>query len=293
MTREISGPSAPSTAAPDAWDRQLADAFAALLGRPLGEYDPDAVYAARIGGNLIDEAGFLRDPEWVRPAALRGALPVVWDCPVFDESDRSPVFDAGGSVFGVGAMGVGAMGERAGGGVPEGGVVGVPEASGAEPSALPEGFAGDVADVCFSPGLVRGADLAPLLERHGVDLADPALAGTWRVLFPRLVSDGTLLGALCAALDTGRTPGDLVPFTTGPGAEWAGALASVAHPGLRAHLGHFCTDGEEGLMPVHGSARAGLGEGEEGCVGVAGWEDMFGQIELAVVRLSDRVAGRL
>ncbi|MEU3601573.1 hypothetical protein ABZ714_23060 [Streptomyces sp. NPDC006798] len=44
----------PSTAT-DSWDQQLSDAFAVLLGRPLSEYDPGAVYAASADGNLLDE----------------------------------------------------------------------------------------------------------------------------------------------------------------------------------------------------------------------------------------------
>ncbi|MER6175960.1 hypothetical protein [Streptosporangium sp. NPDC001681] len=105
MTREPSTPvdsRAPSVSrtSPDGdWDRQLADAFAVLLGRPLREYDPDAVYVACVDGNLLNETGFRQDAAWVRPAALSGAEPVVWDYVLFDETERTPVFDVSGSFF--------------------------------------------------------------------------------------------------------------------------------------------------------------------------------------------------
>ncbi|MEU9338123.1 hypothetical protein AB0D49_34070 [Streptomyces sp. NPDC048290] len=249
----------------DAWDRQLADAFEVLLGRPLAEFDPEAVYAVRIGGNLIRETGFAGDAAWVRPAALRGAVPVVWDVPLVSDAGL-PAFDASRSVFEVG--------------MPEG-----------RPCPLPADFLAAVRDVCFAPGLLRGVDLAPLAERFGVDLADPALAGSWAVFVPLLVSDGTLLDALRTTLATGRAPEDLLPFTTEPDEEWEEALEAVAHPGLRAHLGHFCTDGEEGLMPLHEDIAWAGGLEEYGCAAVTGWEDGFGQVDFTVVRLSGRVAG--
>ncbi|GJF31512.1 hypothetical protein KNE206_42120 [Kitasatospora sp. NE20-6] len=258
-------PSKPRTSGEGDWNRQLADAFAVLLGRPLREYDPDAVYAACVGGNLLYETGFRRDALWVSPAALSGAEPVVWDCCLFDESDRTPVFDASGSLFEF---------------LP-------PEGAGA---ALPRDFAAALDAVGSGRRLVLGADLAPLVARYGVDLAAPALAGTWSVYFPRLASDGTLLDALRAALDTGHGPEDLVPFTTQPDEEWEEALAAIGHTGLRTHIGYFCTDGDEGLMPLSGDAMAGGPKGA-GCEPVAGWEDGYGQFDLTVVRLGDRAGG--
>ncbi len=250
-----------STAAAD-WDRRLADAFGMMLGRPLHEFDPGAVYAAGIGGNLIHELGFDRDAAWVRPRALSGAEPVGWDCPLFDDSQRTPVFDAAGSLFAIPA-------DR-------------------DAPALPGPFAAAVAAACFAEGLIRGADLAPLVVEHGVDLG--AHPGSWAVFFARLRSDGTLLDAFRAALDTGRTPEDLVPFEAAPDEDWEEALAAVEPPELRAHLGYFLTDGEEGLMPMLDDAPA-WGLDAHGCEPVMGWEDGFGQVDLAVIRLSGLVAG--
>ncbi|MEV4562052.1 hypothetical protein AB0K51_34470 [Kitasatospora sp. NPDC049285] len=251
-------------AADGAWDRQLAEAFAVLLGRPL-EQD-GAVYAACVGSNLIDETGFRRDAAWVRPGALRGVEPVRWDCYLSDATERTPVFDASGSVF--------EFWESA-----------------ERRAAFPVEFVTALDGACFSPGLIRGAELAPLVERFGVDLAEPAFDGAWTVFFARLRSDGSLFDAFRVALDTGTGPGDLVSFEVEAEEEWEEQLSAIGHEGLRAHLGFFCTDGDEGMMPMLEDASAG-GLESAGCEPVIGWEDGFGQIEVSIVRLSDRVAGR-
>ncbi|MDR3036050.1 MAG: hypothetical protein LBV78_23655 [Kitasatospora sp.] len=250
------------------WDRQLADGFAVLLGRPLTAFDAGAVYAAEVDGNLPAETGFRQEPSWVRPAALRGeeSVPGLW---VYDAGRALPRFDAARSLF---DFPTGAPGR----------------------DALPPAFLAAVGAACFRPSLIRGADLAPLVEEHGVDLADPACRGAWSVYFARLVSDGTLFGALVAALQTGRGPAELLEFEFEPEEEveesWRAGLAGVAHPGLRHHLGFFCTEGESGLMPVdHGSTGHRL-DGD-GCAGVMGWEDGYGQLEVNVVRLGGQVAG--
>lgn len=121
-------------------------------------------------------------------------------------------------------------------------------------------------------------------------LGDPALDGTWTVFFPRLVSDSTLLDALRAALATGHGPDDLLSFTTEPDEDWEEELAAINHSGLRAHLGPFCTDGEEGLMPLFDDEATAGGLEDEGCEAVAAWEDGHGQLAIRVVRLSDHVA---
>ncbi|AUG81391.1 hypothetical protein CFP65_6751 [Kitasatospora sp. MMS16-BH015] len=45
---------------------------------------------------------------------------------------------------------------------------------------FPEGLVAAVEAVCFQGRLVWGADLAPLLERYGVALISPELAGAGR-----------------------------------------------------------------------------------------------------------------
>lgn len=129
------------------------------------------------------------------------------------------------------------------------------------------------------------------MERYDLDLTDPALEGTWSVAFPRLASDGTLLDALRAALATGNGPGDLLALTAEVDEEWEEDLAAIEPPALRAHLGYFCTDGDEGLMPLSETELTAGVLDDEGCVAVAAWEDGHGQLDIRIVRLSAHVAG--
>ncbi|MFI1014722.1 hypothetical protein [Streptomyces sp. NPDC020965] len=252
------------------WDRQLARAFGVLVGRPLDEFDPDAVYAAGLRGNALYESGFLREPDWVLPEALSGVRPIPCPFGLSSEADRLPLFDASTSIFEF-------------------------DRCDSPQSPLPKDFAAALKAACFAGSLVRGADIAPLLDRFGVDLTAPALRDTWDIHFPRLVSDGTLLDALRVALDTGRTPEDLVPFTltlpTEPQEEWEEDLATIEHAALRTHLAYFCTDGEEGMMPRYQGETTTVLQ-DEGCEPVSGWEDGHGQIEIMVMKLSPLVAGR-
>ncbi|MET8830124.1 hypothetical protein ABZX40_32505 [Streptomyces sp. NPDC004610] len=259
-------PAAPTTS-PSDWDRQLAHAFGVLVGRPLDEFDPDAVYAVTLQGNALNESGFLKEPDWVRTQALSGAEPIPCDFGLSGRPDRRPQCDASTSVF-------------------EFWRCDSPE------SPLPKDFAAALMAASFGQYMIRGVELAPLLDRFGVDLTAPALKDTWDVCFPRLISDGTLLDALRVALETGRTPEDLLPFpfTTEPEEDWEEDLAGIEHPTLRRHLGYFCTDGEEGMMPV-GQDVSLFALEDEGCEPVYGWEDGHGQIDLAVIKLSPSVAG--
>ncbi|GAA3862303.1 hypothetical protein GCM10022243_30900 [Saccharothrix violaceirubra] len=247
----------------DDWRRQLVEAFELLLDGPLSRHPVDAVYATFLDGNLIHELEFHRDPAWVRPAALRGAEPVVWDLPLFDEDATAPTLDAAHSIF---------------------------EVDGRDPAPHPA-FHADLAAVAFAPGLVRGADLAVVAERHGVDLADGTWAGRWCVAYARLVSDGTLFDAMRVALALGDGPDGVLPLEAEAGEEWAEALEAVENPALRAHLAYFCTDGEEGLIYAGTDRTGGDILAGAGCEVVAHWEEGQSQVEFTVVRLSDLVAG--
>ncbi|MFJ4771044.1 hypothetical protein ACIP88_18360 [Streptomyces uncialis] len=269
MTAETPATRESSDAPLSDWDRQLAHAFGVLVGRPLDEFDPDAIYAVGLQGNALNESGFLREPGWVHPQALNGARPISCPFGLSSESDRQPLFDPSTSIFDFGRCD-------------------------SPRSPLPKDFAAALKTVCFAGSLARGADIAPLLDRFDVDLTAPALKDTWEIYFPRLVCDGTLLDALRVALDTGRTPGELVPlpftFPTEPEEEWEEELATIEHPALRTHLAYFCTDGEEGLMPLcRDETTSALVD--EGCEPVAGWEDGHGQITVMVMKLSPLVAG--
>ncbi|MEV4254555.1 hypothetical protein AB0J52_15505 [Spirillospora sp. NPDC049652] len=243
----------------DQWRARLADAFEILLGRPLASYDGDAAYATFLGGNLVHELGFVRDAAWLAPAALRGDEPVVWDCPVFDLDEPLPAFDASRSVFEL---------DKAG---------------------LPPGFEADLASAFFAGRLVLGGDLARLLDAHGLDGA--ALDGAWTVCHPRLVSDGTLFDAMRVATALGAAPESLLPFEAEPAEEWREALAALTPPELGAHLGFFCTDGEEGLMYLGTDEQVADRFAAKGGTLVAHWEEGQGQVEFTVVQARGRLAG--
>ncbi|NEB01371.1 hypothetical protein [Streptomyces sp. SID13726] len=254
MTRE----SAVSEADAGNWRGQLTQAFEILLGRPLPGDEPGAVHAVYFGGNLIHETGFDRDAAWVSPAALSGAEPVLWDM-----GERPLEFDASGSIFEI-----------------------VTSHSGVSPE-----FAADLGTACFARGLLRGGDLAPLLVRHGIDLAGPEWSDAWYLAYPRIPSDGTLFDAMRVALGIGDGPESLVEADVEVSEEWEEALSALPSPELRAHLALYCTDGDDGLMYL-GEDRSGGGLlEEEGCSLVANWEEGQSQVEFAVVRLSDLVAG--
>ncbi|MFI7538270.1 hypothetical protein [Streptosporangium sp. NPDC049376] len=150
------------------------------------------------------------------PAVLRGAEPVVWDCPVFDLEEPLLEFDASRSVFEF------------------------------DEAGLPPEFETDLAAACFSGRLVLGGDLAPVLARHGLSASD--LRGTWTVCYPRLVSDDTLFDTMRVATALGTGPESLLPLEAEAAEEWREALADRTSPELFAHLSFFCTEGEEGLM---------------------------------------------
>ncbi|MEU5695241.1 hypothetical protein [Actinosynnema sp. NPDC020468] len=247
----------------DDWRRQLTEAFGIMLGGPLAAHSPDADYAAYVGGDVFDEFGYNRDPAWVRPAALAGAEPVVLECGLFDQGEPPSRFDAARSLF---------------------------EFEDLE-SAPHQGFAADVAEVAVADGVVRGADLAVLAQRHGVDLADEAWADSWYVRYPRLVSDGTLFDAVRVALTLGDGPESVLPLKAEATDAWARALEAVEDPGLRAHLAYFCTDGGRGLMHLganQGSDDTLVGKGSEV---LANWLEGQSQVEFTVFRLSEAVSG--
>ncbi|PPK67421.1 hypothetical protein V5P93_005547 [Actinokineospora auranticolor] len=248
---------------PQDWRRQLTEAFEVFLGGPLSDHAPDADYAVYLEGNLIHEVGFDRDPAWIRPSALSGAEPVVWDVPLFDDSDTPSTFDAARSIY---------------------------EIHGVDPAAHPA-FLADLAEVAFQDSLLRGADLAVLVDRHGIDLTDPAWADHWYVTYTRLTTDGTLFDAMRVALAIGDGPESLLDVDAEPEEEMAEQLEAVEHEGLRAHLGFFCTEGDEGMIFLGDEWAGGKFLVDEGCAPIAHWEEGQSQVELTVVRLSESVAG--
>ena len=82
------------------WEDLLTAAFEILLERPLSSYDPNAVYAAFFGGNLMSEMGYNRRPAWLDADALAGRKTITIDDLSLYYLDEPPLrFDASGSVF--------------------------------------------------------------------------------------------------------------------------------------------------------------------------------------------------
>ncbi|MFM9701002.1 hypothetical protein [Streptomyces europaeiscabiei] len=265
MTRESSDPRSS-----DQWRTELAQGFEALLGRPLSGYPSDAVYAACFGGNLISELRFDRDPAWVEAAALSASETVSFDSLFLYNfmDDELLRFDASQSLFEFD-----------------------------DSSGLPAGFLSDLAAASMSdPGfVVRGRDLAVLVERHGVDLGSPDLAGTWYVCDARIASDGTLIDALRVATGIGDGPESLADFDGQIDEAWETALAAVTDPRLRSHLRLGCETyfgSGEGLIYLGDKSPSGdeavLPDGD--CTLIACWDEAENQREVRVVQLSKNVA---
>ncbi|MEO3974917.1 hypothetical protein [Streptomyces sp. CAU 1734] len=145
--------------------------------------------------------------------------------------------------------------------------------------------------------LVRGAALAPLLGRHGVDLTGGAAAelNCWLTVLLRVATDGTLHDAMRAATFTERGPGHLVSVhdmnrVRAAARPWEERLGAVAHPALRDHLRMLCLTEEDARS--EGGFRCESGDwpwadvpAAAGCSVVAGWGFGESQAGTAVVRL--------
>ncbi|MFJ8112716.1 hypothetical protein [Streptomyces sp. NPDC096132] len=226
------------------WDGALDGAFQVLLGgKPLE--DPAAAYGVYSSG-LTD-----REPkELPYPGADEHPFsPAQWR---FDFSESLFCFDSH-LLAGTGPWG-------------EGGHKG--------PRPFDEAFVAEVRAAATDGAegvVVRGADLGPLLERHGVDLTHSGskkLNG-WLSVLLRVVTDGSLTEA-----------------------QWEEALGAIAHPELRDHLRMLCLDEEDARdrgayycgadrWPFTTYVLDGIG-----CSLVAGWEFGESQAGTAVVRLS-------
>jgi hypothetical protein len=184
--------------------------FEILLGRPLDSFDPGVTYAEYVGGPWPDEV--LLDAAWLRPAALRRPEAVR-----IAELTRAVVLDA--SRFGF-----------------EADVL---------KDVLGAAFVRDlraVGEDLDAELMVDGRELAAVLKRHRVDLRSPetseALEFTVTAAL-RLPCDGTLAGAMHAALDLDHPlPQGSAEATVTDG--WEAALAPVGDDVLRDHLRMHC-----------------------------------------------------
>lgn len=280
-----------SAAGPGAWDAALDGAFQMLLGGKSDE-DPAAVYGVYYADDSIDE--FLFPNTWATPEGLAGHEPGELPLPGAEEYPFSPAewrFDFGESLFCFDGQFLDAIGPWGEGGHKS-------------PRPFSDGFVADLRAVAIDGAsnlLVRGADLGPVLARHGVDLTHESseqLNG-WLTVLLRVATDGTLADAMRAATFTGRGPDHLAPFddegyVDAAEPRWEKTLSAVSHPALRDHLRMLCLD-------AHGARCCGAFYcgaeqwpfttgilDEIGCTLVAGWEFGESQAGTAVVRLPGR-----
>ncbi|MGW0589916.1 hypothetical protein [Streptosporangium sp. NPDC002607] len=276
------------------WGAALASAFEILLGgKPT--VDPAARYGVYYASDPLDE--FLFPNPWATPDALSGREPR--HLPDSDgEYPFSPwawQFNLSESLFRFDAellAGTGPWGD--------GGHKG--------PRPFDDTFVADLRTVSSvdeaGEVLVHGAELGPLLGRHGVDLTNKKskkLNG-WLTVLLRVATDGTLTDAMRAATFTERGPEHLVSIHDMDDARsadepWEERLSAVTHPALRDHLRMLC------LTEDDARSEGGFYCGADywpwtdvleavGCSLVAGWGFGESQAGTAVVRLPDKPGAR-
>ncbi|MEU1179913.1 hypothetical protein ABZ464_20090 [Streptomyces sp. NPDC005820] len=276
-------------AVPTPWEATLNGAFDILLGGKPAADDPATRYGVHYADDSLDE--FLFPNTWITPETLTDPEPRELPLQGGGEYVFSPSgwrFDLSESLFRFDAHlldGTGPWGE--------GGHKG--------PRPFGDDFVADVRAASLDGArevLLRGAELGPLLRRHGVDPADSGCKklNIWLTVLLRVATDGTLTDAMRAATFTARGPGHLTPFDQedhGVTAEprWEEALTAIPHPGLRDHLRMLCLDEEDAR---DGGAHYSGGDrwpfttdilDDLGCSLVAGWEFGESQAGTAVVRL--------
>ncbi|MFJ8039261.1 hypothetical protein ACIRBX_01950 [Kitasatospora sp. NPDC096147] len=280
----------PSAPAPARFDAVLAGAFAVLLGGGSGDgVEFGAQYAVFHADDSLDE--FLFPNAWCRAEVLADPapreLPYGEDEYVLGAAGRR--FLPAESLFRFDPMlldGTGPWGEDGHKG----------------PRPFDAGFGAAVRAVGVEPEeggevLVRGAELAALLTRYGVELASVGALNGWLGVVLRVDCDGTLDDAMRAAT-----------FTTGTPAEWAGlpgedrepsaadpwqdALAVVPDAAVRRRLRHLSRSARDAraygaryraaeTWPAATESLAAAGH-----LLVAGWEFGECQAGTAVVRLA-------
>ncbi|WP_433512134.1 hypothetical protein ACQP2T_51595 [Nonomuraea sp. CA-143628] len=258
------------------WDEELSAAFGLLLGRSLADYDPAATYAVYYGGDVLNEMAPPAD--WLSPVALADPTPRPLPDPVYLDEDHQEYawhFDLSNSFV--------HFDEE----VLDGPFSGA--------------FADDVRAAAILNGvdlLIRGADLSPLLIRHGIDLTAEDLGDFHYSITVtlRLATDGTLLDALRAATFTHRGPAHLIPMGGDDGyveeaePQWEKALRPIQNQALRDHLRFHCVGdadavsaGAQYLATAEWPPGSGAVE-DLGATLIAGWS--FGEYQhgAAVVR---------
>lgn len=280
-------PSTPS-ADPAPWESALADAFRLLLGPVWPDAPGSAAYAVYHADESLDE--FLFPAPWCTPEVLADPAPrgLGYQEGEYGFATGGQRFLPGESLFRFDEELLDGTGPWAEGGHKGPRPFGADFAAGVRAVALP-----DADEV-----LVRGADLAPLLVRHDVDLTRSGARklNGWLGVVLRVATDGTLTGAMRAATFTAGGPDELTAPPggprTGPAAQpWQDVLAAVPDPALRAHLRLLCLDEDDARSG--GAYFCGPGTwaaatdvlAATGCTPVAGWEFGECQAGTVVVRL--------
>ncbi|MFD7641360.1 hypothetical protein ACFV4P_11965 [Kitasatospora sp. NPDC059795] len=269
------------------WDAALADAFAILLDGAADD-GKDTGYGVYYASETLDE--FLFPCTWATADALADGAPRHLPDPdgPYPFSPWNWRFDLAASLFRFDADLLAATG-----------VWGADGHKGPRP--FDDAFVADLraaaAEDATGAALVTGAALAPLLERHGLDLADKRCKklNYWLTVVLRVATDGTLHDAMRAATFTERGPDHLVTSydmdTSRPAAApWQERLGALTHPALRDHLRVLCRS--EADARSEGGFFTGTGDGPwsdvldaAGCSTVAGWGFGESQAATAVVRL--------
>ncbi|MDF5757359.1 hypothetical protein [Spongiactinospora sp. TRM90649] len=238
----------------NAWDDALAQAFAILLGKPLEDFDADAMYATYYSCSDLSLELFDEDFD-VAPLA-RGeivsapfsSVPILGE--LFEGWDLiAPqwAIDLGNSIF-----------------YSEDAVHGV---NGLE-SGLP------------------GVELGRILVERGMKTSD--LSEAFPLVAFRVHSDGSLLDAMRVITGTMRGPEHLMPLEPEYGVEdrWRSRLAAIEHPGLRDHLMNLCRENDtaRGYGALY-LEDENPGYGIPPHPAIAAWRFGEGQAWSAVVRL--------
>ncbi|MFE2042386.1 hypothetical protein ACFXAZ_15950 [Streptomyces sp. NPDC059477] len=285
-------PETAPAADPGEWDAALATAFEILLGGQPTVAPSAAGYGVYYASDPLDE--FLFPSPWATPEALSDREPRHLPDPdgEYPFSPWAWRFDLSESLFRFDAdllAGTGPWGD--------GGHKG--------PRPFDDAFVADLRTVSSvdeaGEVLVRGAELGPLLGRHGVELTsrESEKLNGWLTVLLRVATDGTLTGAMRAATFTERGCGHLVSmhdirYASAAAEPWEERLSAVTHPALRDHLRMLCLTRERARSEGGFYCGTGYWPGptdvleEVGCSLVAGWGFGESQAASAVVRLPDK-----
>jgi hypothetical protein len=242
----------------EAWQAQLSDAFALLLGRRLDEFDPKAAYVLYHWDDVLSSELSEYVPD---PALLAGVVPPQEGAAEYPLCWASWHLDLGRSLFDVD------MDE-------------VDRLAGTAAQAL-RALSRDPEEI-----VVTGAELSAVLAEH-----DASLDGVFLTLLARVQTADTLFDAMRAATWTMAGPESLYTDYSEVVVEpqWERALSAIPDAGLRTHMSGICLDAQSAR--AFGAYYSGTGscpgmlsllERLPGHTFVTGWEFGEGQAASAI-----------